>query len=86
MNTLSPLTIVVDQELTAVWSRLYPFEQRSFTEFLRDVLVKETLKYTITPITEEVRNLAGTLPRALDYKELREAIVAERITDYENLR
>ena len=45
MNTLSPLTIVVDQELTAAWNRLYPFEQRSFTEFLRDVLAKETLIY-----------------------------------------
>ena len=79
MNT--PLTIVVDQELTAVWSRLYPFEQRSFTEFLRDVLAKETLKYTITPITEEVRRLAGTLPTALDYKELREVMAAERIIE-----
>lgn len=86
MNTTHPLTITIDQELSDAWSRLYPFKQRSFTEFLREVLAKETLKYTITPITDEVRNFSGTLPTTLDYKELRDIMVTERIADYENLR
>lgn len=86
MHTTHPLTITIDQELTEAWSRLYPFEQRSFTEFLREVLAKETLKYSRTNITDNVRNLLGTLPTTLDYKELRELMVTERIADYEHLR
>jgi len=86
MHTTHPLTITIDQELSDAWNRLYAFEQRSFTEFLREVLAKETLKYTFTNITDEVRNLSGTLPTTLDYKELRELMVTERITDYEHLR
>lgn len=85
MNSTHPLTITIEPELLEAWNRLYPFKQRSFTEFLQEVLAKETLKYSSTRITEGVRNLSGILETSLDYKELREFMVTERIADYENL-
>jgi len=80
------ITITIDRELAEAWNKLYPLKQRSLTEFLQEVLAKETLKYTTYSITEAIRNFSGTLKTPLDYKALREVMIEERLKDYENLR
>ena len=85
MNVTQGMTLVLDHELSAAWERLRPFKDISFSEFLKDVLVKEQLKQTTYHITEAVQKLSGTLPTALDDKALRERMIGERIKDYENL-
>ncbi len=83
--TASTITFVFDAEITQAWRRLYTFEKRPFSEFMKEAIVKETLKHAAFQVTVGVNALIGTLPTTLEYHNLREQMIEDYIADYENL-
>ena len=80
------MTLVFDHELSEVWAEIRKQKNISFSEFIKDVLAKESLKNSTFSITESVKAISGTLKTQLDYKALREEMIDERVKDYENIR
>lgn len=80
------MTLVFDHELSEVWAEIRKQKNISFSEFIKDVLAKESLKNSTFSITESVKAISGTLETQLDYKALREEMIDERVKDYENIR
>jgi len=85
MDTKKEMTLVFDHELSEAWITLHTIKKLSFSEFIKEVLVKENLKYSTFSITESVKKIAGTLKTQLDYKRLKEQMIDERLKDYENI-
>ena len=85
MSVIQGMTFVLDHELLEAWEKLRPIKKVSFSEFLKELLVKENLKYSTYRITEAVKKISGTLPTRLDDKAIRDIMIDERIKDHENL-
>lgn len=85
MSVTQGMTFVLDHELSEAWEKLRPIKKVSFSEFLKELLVQENLKYSTYRITEAVKKISGTLPTRLDDKAIRDSMIEERIKDYENL-
>ncbi len=85
MNAKSMMTLTLDDELAEAWNTLWKIEQKPFETFLKDMLLRETLKYARPEISESVKRLTGTLNTTFDYKQLREQMLDERLKDYETL-
>ena len=83
MDTHKDMMLTFDRELSEAWEAIWNFKQMSFSEFIKEVLAKEHLKYSIAGITEAVRQISGTLPTQLDYKTLREEMIGAQLKDYE---
>ncbi len=86
MDVMKNMTFVVDDEVSEAWMKLRSITNLSFSEFMKEVLIKENLKYSMFEITDSIKHIAGTLQTQLDYKALREHIINERLKDYENIR
>ncbi len=80
------MTFVVDDEVSEAWIKLRAITNLSFSEFMKEVLIKENLKYSMFEITDSIKHIAGTLQTQLDYNALREQMINERLKDYENIR
>ena len=85
MNVKNDLTLHFDQEFLEAWIRIRMLTSKSFTEFMKEVLAKENLKYSSYHITESVKKISGTLKTKLDYDTLRDLMIGERVRDYENI-
>lgn len=85
MRATQGMTIVLDHELSEAWEKLRPIKKISLSEFLKELLIKENLKYSTYHITEAVKSISGTLPKGLDDKVIHDIMIDERIKDYENL-
>lgn len=85
MSATQGMTFVLDSELSEAWEKLRLIKKVSFSEFLKELLIKENLKYSTYRITEAVKKISGTLPTRLDDKAIRDSMIEERIKDYENL-
>ncbi len=85
INVKHDLTVHFDREFLDAWIRLRVLKNKSFSEFMKEVLLKENLKYSTYHITESVENISGTLKTKLDYKTLRDTMIEERVRDYENM-
>ena len=85
MSVTQGMMIVLDHELSEAWEKLRPIKKISFSEFLKELLIKENLKHSTYHITEAVKKISGTLPIGLDDKAIRDIMIDERIKDYENL-
>jgi hypothetical protein len=79
------VTLTLDPELSDAWKEIAELKQISFSEFIKEVLAKEHLRYSLSTITESVRQISGTLPTQLEYKALRDEMIVEQLKDYENL-
>ena len=85
-DTKKEMTIVFDHELSEAWIKIYNIKNVPFSEFVKEILAKETLKYSMSYITESVKSISGTLKTQLDYKMLRDEMIEERLQEYENIR
>ncbi len=86
MDVMKNMTFVVDDEVSEAWIKLRAITNLSFSEFMKEVLIKENLKYSMFEITDSIKHIAGTLQTQLDYNALREQMINERLKDYENIR
>ncbi len=85
MNTKKQMTFVFDHEVAEAWIQLHAIKNLSFSEFIKEVLARENLKYSTFSVTESINKIAGTLKTQLDYKRLRDNMIDKRLKDYENI-
>lgn len=86
MDAKKEMTLVFDTELSEAWEKIRRQKHMSFSEFIKEILVRENLKSSTYSITESVKSISGTLETPLDYKSLRDKMIEERLKDYENIR
>lgn len=78
------VSIRLDIETYSIAERLAKLSNLSVSELIKS-LVKSRNSFSEPRIAEGVKKISGILKTDLDYKELRDEVVGEKIEQYESL-
>ncbi len=79
----SRIPIYIDNETLEIIRKLADISNRSISEVIKGHFLQYRINIQNYPITSTVSKLIGLLNTNLDYKELRDKIIEEKIKKYE---